>query len=201
MVRRPPLCCVLRDDAVRVAVVDQGTNTTRLFLAGVESGRVVAGRRFTTVTRLGQGVDEHRRLDPAAAQRVRTVIAGFATQIAAFAPSRSLLIATSVLRDARGRSQFLDELRGRFDLPWSVLDGDQEAALAFRGGVSGAPDLRGALVVVDIGGGSTEFAVGEATGSAPCGPVASTSGQCGSPSASCATTRRPVSSGRRPRRS
>lgn len=166
MVRRSAMRRLLRAGIVRVAVVDQGTNTTRLLLAEVENGRLAATRRFTEVTRLGQGVDERRHLDPAAAQRVRGVIAGFAAEIAAFDPARRLLFATSALRDAGGGRRFLDELRTEFGLPWRVLEGEEEAALAFRGGVSGT-DLTSTVVVIDIGGGSTEFAVGDAAVAAP----------------------------------
>jgi exopolyphosphatase/guanosine-5'-triphosphate,3'-diphosphate pyrophosphatase len=153
--------------AVRVAIVDQGTNSTRLFLAEVERGRIAGGRRFTTITRLGQGVDRHRRLDPAAAERARTAIAGFTAEIAAFAPARSLLIATSVLRDARGGRRLLEDIRQTFNLKWRVLDGAEEAAWSFRGAASAIADVARTIAVIDIGGGSTEVAVGQAGAGAP----------------------------------
>jgi exopolyphosphatase / guanosine-5'-triphosphate,3'-diphosphate pyrophosphatase len=159
---------------VRVAIVDQGTNSTRLFLAEVERGCVAGGRRFTTITRLGQGVDRHRRLNPAAAERARTAVGGFAAEIAAFAPARSLLIATSVLRDARGGRRLLGDLRRTFNLKWRVLDGAEEAAWSFRGAASAIADqprpdsgVLGTIAVIDIGGGSTEVAVGPVCAAAP----------------------------------
>ena len=154
---------------VRVAIVDQGTNSTRLLLAQIEGGRIAKSQRFTTVTRLGQGVDEHHRLDHEAMMRARAVIAGFVAQIVAYKPERSLLVATSVLRDARDGHDFLDDLGESFGLEHMVIDGREEAALSFRAAAAAFPDITGRLVVVDIGGGSTEFSVGPSACAAPPG--------------------------------
>lgn len=167
MVQTWRLCRSYVGVVMRVAIVDQGTNSTRLLLAEVVDGSVCASRRFTTVTRLGQGVDKLRRLDREAMARVRTVVAGFATEIAAYHPERSLLVATSVLRDARGGRAFLEELRQSFNLRWRIIDGQEEAELSFRAVAAAFPDLSGRMVVVDIGGGSTEFAIGAASESGP----------------------------------
>jgi len=167
---------------VKVAVVDLGTNTCRLFLAEVDGDEVRAGRlppapagpscvrtveRLTTVVRLGQGVDRTGRLDAAAVARTRACLAGYAPRLEAFAPERRLLVATSVLRDAAEGRAFLEGVERDFALPWRVLAGEEEGALAFRGGTA---ELAGTgptpLVLVDIGGGSTEFAFG-APGAAP----------------------------------
>jgi exopolyphosphatase/guanosine-5'-triphosphate,3'-diphosphate pyrophosphatase len=148
---------------VKVAVVDLGTNTCRLFLARVEDGRVLPDARVTTVVRLGQGVDESGRLHPDAVARTRTCLAGYAPRVEAYGPVRRLLVATSVLRDAADGREFLAAVERDFALPWRVLAGEEEGSLAFRGGTSwlgsSAPDP---LMLVDIGGGSTEFAVGSA---------------------------------------
>jgi len=154
---------------MRVAIVDQGTNSTRLLLARIEGGRIAKSQRFTTVTRLGQGVDEHHRLDPEAMVRTRAVIAGFVAEIVAYKPHRSLLVATSVLRDARDGHDFLDDLGESFNLAHRVIDGPEEAALSFRAAAAAFPDITGRLVVVDIGGGSTEFSVGPSACAAPPG--------------------------------
>jgi exopolyphosphatase / guanosine-5'-triphosphate,3'-diphosphate pyrophosphatase len=156
---------------VKVAIVDLGTNTCRLFLADVSDGRVRQDERVTTVVRLGQGVDKAGRLHEDAVARTHACIAGYAPRIAAYAPARSLIIATSVLRDARDARQFLVALKYDFGLRWRVLSGQEEGALAYRGGtswlVAGAPPAASdPLLLVDIGGGSTEFAVGYA-GDAP----------------------------------
>jgi len=151
-------------DAVRVAIVDLGTNTCRLFLAGVTSASGVrADERLTTIVRLGQGVDGAGRLDPAAVARTRACLADYALRLEAYAPARRLLVATSVLRDAADGRNFLVDVERDFALPSRVLAGEEEGALAFRGGTAGlAGRARGPLLLTDIGGGSTEFALGVA---------------------------------------
>jgi len=149
---------------VRVAVVDLGTNTCRLFLAEVgDAGVVKTDTRLTTVVRLGQGVDRSGRLDPAAVSRTRACLAGYAPRLEAYGPARRLLVATSVLRDAADGRGFLEGVARDFALPSRVLGGEEEGVLAFRGGtaeIAGREDSP--LVLTDIGGGSTEFAVGAA---------------------------------------
>ena len=153
---------------MKIAVVDLGTNTCRLFLAGVTEGCVQQAERLTTVVRLGQGVDRTGGLREDAVARTHACISGYAPRIEAYNPERRLLIATSVLRDARDGRQFLVALKHDFGLPWRVLSGREEGTLAFRGGTSwlvaagAAPAAPAPLLLVDIGGGSTEFAVGAA---------------------------------------
>jgi exopolyphosphatase / guanosine-5'-triphosphate,3'-diphosphate pyrophosphatase len=155
---------------MKVAIVDLGTNTCRLFLADVIDGRVEQTERITTVVRLGQGVDETGRLHEDAVARTHACLAEYAPRIEAYGPARRLLIATSVLRDAGDGRQFLKAMKYEFGLPWRILSGQEEGTLAFRGGTSwlargaspvagelSAPDL---LLLVDIGGGSTELALG-----------------------------------------
>jgi len=155
---------------MRVAVVDLGTNTCRLFLADVDdAGAVHPAERATTVVRLGQGVDGSGRLRADAMARTRACLAAYAPRLEAFGPARRLLVATSVLRDAGDGRAFLEALESEFSLPWRVLGGEEEGALAFRGGTSwltghgvAGEEPPDPLVLVDIGGGSTEFAVGSA---------------------------------------
>ena len=149
---------------MKVAIVDLGTNTCRLFLADVAGGRVQQAERVTTVVRLGQGVDKTGQLHEDAVARTHACIAGYAPRIEAYAPERSLLVATSVLRDARDGRQFLVALKYDFGLPWRILTGQEEGTLAFRGGTSWLAGAAASdpLLLVDIGGGSTEFAVGSA---------------------------------------
>jgi exopolyphosphatase/guanosine-5'-triphosphate,3'-diphosphate pyrophosphatase len=148
---------------MKVAVIDLGTNTCRLFLAEVENGAVKQDERVTTVVRLGQGVDQTKRLHEDAVKRTYDCLSGYARRISDYGPERSLLIATSVLRDARDGKQFLKAMRHEFGLRSRVLSGEEEGALAFRGGTSWLKQpVAGPLLLVDIGGGSTEFAVGAA---------------------------------------
>ena len=121
---------------MRVAVIDLGTNTCRLFLADVTAGRVAQAERLTTVVRLGQGVDKTSRLHEDAVARTHACLAGYAPRLEAYGPARRLLIATSVLRDARDGRQFLKAMRYEFGLPWRILSGEEEGSLAFRGGTS-----------------------------------------------------------------
>jgi len=155
---------------VKVAVIDLGTNTCRLFLARVSGDVVRQDTRLTTVVRLGEGVGESGRLLPAAVARTRACLRGYASRARAYRPERRLLIATSVLRTATGGRSFLHEVERESGFPWRVLAGEEEGALAFRGGTSwlaaspSGASVRTAppLLLVDIGGGSTEFAVGVA---------------------------------------
>jgi exopolyphosphatase/guanosine-5'-triphosphate,3'-diphosphate pyrophosphatase len=146
---------------VKLAALDLGTNTCRLLLAEVKDGAIARlERRETHVVRLGQGVDRAGRLDGEAAARTRRLLATYALRVDAYRPERRLLVATSVLRDAADGPAFLAAVERDFDLPYRVVDGEEEAHLAFRGATASlAPDT-GEVAVVDIGGGSTEFAVG-----------------------------------------
>ncbi len=155
---------------MKVAIVDLGTNTCRLFLAEVDDrGVVEPAARVTTVVRLGQGVDRTGRLHPDAVARTRACIEEYAPRLESYGPARRLLVATSVLRDAADGHAFLQAIERDFALPWRVVSGEEEGALAFRGGTSwlaASSSVPDPLLLVDIGGGSTEFAIGSA-GRAP----------------------------------
>jgi exopolyphosphatase/guanosine-5'-triphosphate,3'-diphosphate pyrophosphatase len=149
---------------MRVAVVDIGTNSTRLLIAEVEprDGAVSELVRRSRVTRLGHGVDASGSLDDAAIRRVFDTLAGFHAEIEAHSVERNLAVLTSAVRDAANGPQFAERVRADFALDAKVLSGEQEAQLTFLGAVSGRPDSAEPTVVVDIGGGSTEFVVGVA---------------------------------------
>ncbi|MBN2203646.1 MAG: exopolyphosphatase [Thermoleophilia bacterium] len=147
---------------MKVAVVDLGTNTCRLLLADVVDGRLTSvTARETQVVRLGQGVDGRGRLAPAAVDRTLACLARYTAATAAYRPQRSLLFATSALRDASDGEEFLRRVEARYGWPWEIIEGDLEGRLAFRGAVAGlARPVQERLLVVDIGGGSTELIVG-----------------------------------------
>ena len=151
---------------MRVAIVDLGTNTCRLYLAEADGeGRLEPAARLTRVVRLGQGVDRSGRLHPDAVERTRECLREYASRLEAYGPARRLLIATSVLRDAADGRAFLQAVERDLALPWRVLGGEEEGAYAFRGGTADLTGrAAGPLALVDIGGGSTEFAVGVAGG-------------------------------------
>jgi exopolyphosphatase/guanosine-5'-triphosphate,3'-diphosphate pyrophosphatase len=149
---------------MRVAVVDIGTNTTRVLVADVEDGRVTELERRTTVTRLGEGVDATGRLADTAVERVSNVLAGYKETIDELQPERVVTLATSAVRDADNGAEFRQLLHDRFQLEVQIIPGDEEARLTFLGATAARPPGEGPLVVIDIGGGSTEYVVGRAGG-------------------------------------
>jgi exopolyphosphatase/guanosine-5'-triphosphate,3'-diphosphate pyrophosphatase len=145
--------------AIRVAVIDIGTNSTRLLIADVEAGSVDEIYRESRVTRLGRGVDYSGQLSAEGIEAVCSAIADYMPLISEEEAREVMVIATSAVRDAENGSAFVAELRERFELSCQVIDGDQEANLTYLGTSSGRnPDEN--LLVVDIGGGSTEMVVG-----------------------------------------
>jgi exopolyphosphatase / guanosine-5'-triphosphate,3'-diphosphate pyrophosphatase len=142
-----------------VAVIDIGTNTTRLLVAEVEDGKVVELERRTTITSLGQGVDATGRLAQEAMDRVAEAIAVYREVIDRIGADRVVALATSAMRDAENGPEFRDFLQERFGIDARTISGDEEARLTFLGATSDRNDDRES-VVIDIGGGSTEYVVG-----------------------------------------
>ncbi|HEX8121874.1 MAG TPA: Ppx/GppA phosphatase family protein [Solirubrobacteraceae bacterium] len=148
---------------MRVAVVDIGTNSTRLLVAEVHEGRVVEElARESRVTRLGQGVDATGSLSDEAMDRVFAVLADYRAAIDELKADRTTAVLTSAVRDASNGSDFQREVKARFNLEGRVIPGAEEAALTFLGATSERDDGAdgGECVVIDIGGGSTEVVVG-----------------------------------------
>jgi exopolyphosphatase / guanosine-5'-triphosphate,3'-diphosphate pyrophosphatase len=144
----------------RVAAVDQGTNTTRLLVADVADGHVDEVVRRTRITRLGEGVDARRRLLPVPVARVRNVLSEYRREAESLGAERTLLIATSAVRDAENGEAFLGEIEWSYGFTTRLLTGREEAHLAFRGATLDRAERDGVLVV-DIGGGSTELVTSE----------------------------------------
>jgi exopolyphosphatase/guanosine-5'-triphosphate,3'-diphosphate pyrophosphatase len=142
-----------------VAVIDVGTNSTRLLVADVVEGRVSPLERRSTVTRLGRGVDLSGHLAHEAIEDVCTAIDGYVGILEELGAETVDAIATSAVRDADNGSAFIAELRERFALSARVLDGEEEARSTYLGATSESPPGEPTLVV-DIGGGSTELIVG-----------------------------------------
>jgi exopolyphosphatase / guanosine-5'-triphosphate,3'-diphosphate pyrophosphatase len=144
----------------RVAVIDIGSNSTRLLVADVEDGRVSPIERRSTVTRLGRGVDLSGRLAAEAIEAACAAIDPYVATLQELGAERIDAIATSAVRDAGNGGAFIAELRERFALSARVLDGTEEARLTYLGATSEHfPEEP--TVVIDIGGGSTELIVGE----------------------------------------
>ena len=148
---------------VRAGVVDIGTNSTRLLIAEVGDGRIRELDRRTHVTRLGEGVDATGALADEAQERVFAVLDAYRRTLDALRPDATAAVLTSAVRDASNGDAFTAEVRRRYGLDARTIDGDTEARLTYLGATAqrGADDPR-PMVVVDIGGGSTEYVVGEA---------------------------------------
>src|SRR4051794_18914277 len=147
---------------MRVAIVDIGTNTTRVLVADVDDGRVHELERRTKVTRLGEGVDSTGRLADAAIERVAATLTDYKKVIDELRPERAVALATSATRDAANGDQFRQLLHDRFELDARIIPGEEEARLTFNGATAARTSGDGPFVVIDIGGGSTEFVVGSA---------------------------------------
>ncbi|OKI58234.1 Ppx/GppA phosphatase family protein [Micromonospora sp. CB01531] len=154
-----------------MAAIDCGTNSIRLLVAdlpdreaGPQAPLVDLSRRMEIV-RLGQGVDRTGRLAPEAIERTRVALADYAAEIEKFGAERVRMCATSATRDASNAADFRAMVEQTLGVPPEVVTGDEEARLSFTGAVRGLPaDARPPYLVVDIGGGSTEFVVGAREG-------------------------------------
>jgi exopolyphosphatase/guanosine-5'-triphosphate,3'-diphosphate pyrophosphatase len=144
----------------RVAVIDIGSNSTRLLVADVSDGRVAPIERRSIVTRLGRGVDLSGRLAAEAIEAVCAAVDPYVATLQELGAEAVDAVATSAVRDAENGSAFIAELRERFALSARVLDGDEEARLTYLGATSEhSPEVP--TLVLDIGGGSTEMVVGK----------------------------------------
>jgi exopolyphosphatase/guanosine-5'-triphosphate,3'-diphosphate pyrophosphatase len=137
----------------RLAAVDLGTNATRLLVADVVDGEVVDVVRRSRITRLGEGVDARRLLLPVPIARVRNALSDYRRELEELGAQRTLAVATSAVRDASNGEAFLGEIEWSYGFQTSLLSGDDEAALTLRGVGPLAPGV----LVVDVGGGSTEL--------------------------------------------
>ena len=150
---------------MRVAAIDCGTNSVRLLIADVAGDRLTDVARRMQIVRLGEGVDRTGRLAPEAIERTRRALLDYAAEIAASGVTRVRMVATSASRDASNAADFRAMVRGVLGVDPEVISGDEEARLSFTGAVRGL-DAEPPYLVVDIGGGSTEFVTGRSTVSA-----------------------------------
>ena len=139
------------------AAIDCGTNSTRLLVADPGGATV---ERLMQITRLGQGVDATGRLAPEAVDRTLAVLRGYRETMDRLGVARVRMTATSAARDAANRDDFLDAAEAVVGVRPELLTGDEEARLSFVGAASDLDPADGPFLVVDIGGGSTEFSVG-----------------------------------------
>jgi exopolyphosphatase/guanosine-5'-triphosphate,3'-diphosphate pyrophosphatase len=148
--------------SANVAVVDIGSNSTRLLIAEMEDHRVARELvRHSEVTRLGSGVDADGRLRDDAMQRVFDTLDGYKAEIDEHDCRAAVAVLTSAVRDSANGEEFAAQVRDRYALEPHVLTGDQEAQLTFLGATSERdPSDRTPTLVLDIGGGSTELVIG-----------------------------------------
>ncbi|MCM6764433.1 exopolyphosphatase [Rathayibacter sp. ZW T2_19] len=147
--------------STRVAAFDCGTNSLRLLIADVDDGRLVDVLRRTELVRLGHGVDRTGRFDPEALERTLAVTGEYADLVRDAGATRLRFAATSATRDAADREDFLDAVERIIGVRPETITGEEEAALSFRG-ATGAVDSARPVLVVDLGGGSTELVLGDA---------------------------------------
>ncbi|MGH3111216.1 MAG: hypothetical protein ACRDQT_09900 [Gaiellaceae bacterium] len=145
----------------RVAAVDLGTNSTRLLVADVEGDRLDEVERRLTITRLGEGVDERRRLLPVPIARVRNTLADYRRELEGLGATRTLAIGTSALRDAENGEAFLGEIEWSYGFDTRMLNGIEEASMMMRGVAAGREEPLTDTLLVDIGGGSTELVLSQ----------------------------------------
>ncbi len=160
----------------RVAAIDCGTNSLRLLIADVDPARHTLAdiERRMEITRLGQGVDATGRLAPEALERTFRTLTDYSAQISRAGAAAVRMVATSATRDASNADEFARGVRDILGVPPEVISGDEEARLSFTGATaelagnevspaSAAGRLLPPYLVVDIGGGSTEFVLGGGT--------------------------------------
>ena len=144
----------------RVAAIDCGTNSIRLLIADITDGKFHEVLRTMEVVRLGQGVDQTKTFHPDAIARTLAVVEKFANQITVKGAEKIRFCATSATRDATNRDLFIDGVRNILGVEVDVISGAQEAALSFLGATKTLMQSEAPFLVVDIGGGSTEFVIG-----------------------------------------
>jgi len=144
---------------MRIAIIDTGTNSTRLLVADASQDRIDEIHRQTRVTRLGEGVERGGMLDTEARGRVIDCVDEYASLIGELGAVRTMVLATSSVRDAVNGRRFLQSLADSHGFDWKLLAGEEEAALSFAGATSD-PGLEGSVTLFDVGGGSTEVVSG-----------------------------------------
>jgi exopolyphosphatase/guanosine-5'-triphosphate,3'-diphosphate pyrophosphatase len=144
----------------RVAAIDCGTNSLRLLVTDIVDGAQHDLHREMRIVRLGQGVDRTGRLAPDAIERTRVALVDYAATCRELAVERTRMVATSASRDADNSAEFRAVVLDVLGVEPEVISGDDEAALSFGGATRTLDADDGPFLVVDIGGGSTEFVLG-----------------------------------------
>ena len=144
----------------RIAAIDCGTNSIRLLIADISGGKFKEVLRDMEIVRLGQGVDENKSFHPDAINRTLAAVEKFKNQLAGKGVEKIRFCATSATRDAANRDLFIDGVRQILGVEVEVIPGEEEARLSFNGATKELLQSDAPFLVVDIGGGSTEFVYG-----------------------------------------
>ncbi len=144
----------------RVAAIDCGTNSIRLLIADIDNGNFREVSRTMEIVRLGQGVDKTKSFHPDAIDRTLAAVQLFSAEISKRGATKIRFCATSATRDATNRDLFIDGVESILGIKPEVIPGEEEAALSFIGATKELALSDGPFLVVDIGGGSTEFVYG-----------------------------------------
>ena len=145
---------------MRVAAIDCGTNSIRLLIADIDGTNFREIVREMEIVRLGQGVDKTGQFHPDAIARTLAAVDSYARTIAAKGVEKIRFCATSATRDATNRDLFINGVKERLGIEPEVIPGEVEAALSFQGATKDFNKTEGPFLVIDIGGGSTEFVFG-----------------------------------------
>ena len=145
---------------MRVATIDCGTASIRLLIAEFQGGNLREVFRDMEIVKLGAGVDRNKAFDPAAISRTLKIVERFSNEISKRGVEKLRFCATSATRDAQNRDEFINGVSQRLGVEPEVISGNEEAALSFLGATFSLPRKIAPYLVIDIGGGSTEFVFG-----------------------------------------
>ena len=145
----------------RLAAVDLGSNSYRLEIGRIEHGQFYRTEYLKETVRQGNGLDENRNLTPQAMQRGWDCLARFGERLAGFSGAEVCAVATQTLREARNRDEFLTTGMQKLGFPIDVISGREEARLIYQGVAQALPRTEERLLVIDIGGRSTEIILGQ----------------------------------------
>jgi exopolyphosphatase/guanosine-5'-triphosphate,3'-diphosphate pyrophosphatase len=146
-----------------VAAIDCGTNSIRLLVADICGRDAVDVVRRMQIVRLGEGVDRTGTFTAAALERTRSALAGYTAELRALGAEKVRMVATSASRDVANRGEFVEMVVRTLGQGPEVISGDEEARLSFTGATRDLGGVPAPYLVVDIGGGSTEFVMGQDT--------------------------------------
>ncbi|QQQ87636.1 Ppx/GppA family phosphatase [Peptacetobacter hiranonis] len=148
---------------MKIGAIDIGTNSMRLLTADLVDGKLNDRKKYVNTTRIGQGVDENGFITEEAMKRNINAIKEYHDICVEYGCEKIYCMGTSALRDSKNRSEFIKRAKDEAGIDVNVVDGEVEARLGFSGVISGI-DTDGDILVIDIGGGSTEFIFGNREG-------------------------------------